>query len=219
MANPKHEDEVIKPAVEGTLSVCRACKANNVKRLVITASLLTSTEEKKPSVYSKSKKLANKASWDYWNALPANEKFEMVSIHPALIIGPNNNTAQFTSGDIIKNIMTKEWSKLPRISMGTVDVRDVADAHVLALKVPEANGKSFQLCENAYWMTQIGENLHKMYKNQGYDPAFQQVPKCLLGCASIFDGEAKTMYDMWGVEMNFDNSSTKSILGINFKDH
>jgi len=39
--------------------------------------------------------------------------------------------------------MTKEWSKLPRVSIGTVDVRDVADAHVLALKVPEANGKSF----------------------------------------------------------------------------
>ena len=68
MANPKHEDEVIKPAVEGTLSVCRSCKTNGVKRLVITASLLTTTEEKKPSVYSKSKKLANKASWDYWNA-------------------------------------------------------------------------------------------------------------------------------------------------------
>jgi len=27
------------------------------------------------------------------------------------------------------------------------------------------------------------------------------------------------MYDMWGVEMNFDNASTKSILGINFKDN
>lgn len=143
MANPKDENEVIGPAVEGTLSVCRACTANNVKRLVITASLLTTTEEKKPSVYSKSKKLANKASWDYWNALPADNKFDMVTIHPALIIGPNNNTATFTSGDIIKNIMTKEWPKLPRVSIGTVDVRDVADAHVLALKIPEANGKSF----------------------------------------------------------------------------
>jgi dihydroflavonol-4-reductase len=65
----------------------------------------------------------------------------MVSIHPSLIMGPNNNTAQFTSGDVMKNIMTKEWSKLPRISMGIVDVRDVAEAHVRALKIPEANGK------------------------------------------------------------------------------
>lgn len=92
LSNPKSEDELIKPAVEGTLSVCRACTANNVKRLVITASLLTSTEEKKPSMYSKSKKLANKASWDYWNALPADNKFDLVTIHPGLIIGPNNNT-------------------------------------------------------------------------------------------------------------------------------
>jgi len=141
LANPKNESEVITPAVEGTLSVCRACKTHKVKRLVITASLLTSTEEKKPSMYSKSKKLANKASWDFWNALPADEKFDLVTIHPALIIGPNNNSSSFTSGDIMKNIMTKEWSKLPRISIGTVDVRDVADAHVRALKIPDANGK------------------------------------------------------------------------------
>jgi nucleoside-diphosphate-sugar epimerase len=143
MANPKTEDEVIKPAVDGTLFVCRACTANKVKKLVITASLLTTSEEKKPSVYSKSKKLANKASWDYWNALPANDRFELSTIHPGLIIGPNNARSQFTSGDIIKNIMTKEWSKLPRISIGTVDVRDVAEAHIRALKVPESNGEMF----------------------------------------------------------------------------
>jgi hypothetical protein len=68
-------------------------------------------------------------------------------------------------------------------------------------------------------MTQIGETLQSLYKDKGYDPAHQQVPKCLLGCASLFDGEAKTMYDMWGVEMNFDNTISKSVLGIEYKDH
>ena len=35
----------------------------------------------------------------------------------------------------------------------------------------------------------------------------------------MFDSEAKGMYDMWGVEMAFDNSSSKSILGINYKSN
>ena len=33
------EDDLIKPAVEGTLAVLNACKANKVKRVVITSSL------------------------------------------------------------------------------------------------------------------------------------------------------------------------------------
>ena len=165
LANPKHEDEVIKPAVDGTLFAMKACRKHKVKRIVITASLLTMTEEKNPSMYSKSKKLADKASMDFIAALPADEKLELVTIHPGFILGPNLNSASFTSGDFIKKIMLKEFPKLPRVQLGCVDVREVAQAHLQALKVPEADGKKFQLCENAYWITDIGECLKELYGN------------------------------------------------------
>jgi nucleoside-diphosphate-sugar epimerase len=35
---PANEDDVVKPAVEGTMAVLKACSASNVKRLVITSS-------------------------------------------------------------------------------------------------------------------------------------------------------------------------------------
>ncbi len=38
-SNPKNEDDVIKPAVEGTLAVMRAAHKNGVKRVVITSSV------------------------------------------------------------------------------------------------------------------------------------------------------------------------------------
>ena len=84
------------------------------------------TEEKKPSAYSKSKCLANNASFDFVANLPDDEKFDIVSIHPGLIIGPNNKKVTFTSGEVIKKVMMKEWAKLPRLCMGMVDVREVA---------------------------------------------------------------------------------------------
>ena len=89
LANPKNDDEVIKPAVEGTLSVMRACKQHKVKRVVITSSMLTMIDDKNPNVYAKSKILADKASYDFVEALPADEKMELVTIHPGLILGPN----------------------------------------------------------------------------------------------------------------------------------
>ena len=38
---PKDENEIIKPAVEGTKNVIEACLQNKVKRLVFTSSCLT----------------------------------------------------------------------------------------------------------------------------------------------------------------------------------
>jgi nucleoside-diphosphate-sugar epimerase len=37
---PKNEDEIIKPAVEGTLAVMRAAHRNKVQRVVITSSMV-----------------------------------------------------------------------------------------------------------------------------------------------------------------------------------
>lgn len=48
--NPRHEDELIKPAVEGTLAIMKAARANKVKRVVITssvASIMVSQDENK----------------------------------------------------------------------------------------------------------------------------------------------------------------------------
>ena len=147
--NPTHEDELIKPAVEGTLAIMKAAKANKVKRVVITSSIaaimVTRDENKtKFSVedwsdtsiaqpYEKSKTLAEKAAWDFIKNLPNNEKFEVVTINPGLVLGPNLNEAQFSSGDIIKKFMMREMPGLPYVSMPVVDVRDVAEAHFRGL--------------------------------------------------------------------------------------
>jgi len=85
----KTEEEVVKPAVEGTLAVMRACAASGVKRCVITssmASVLYLAKEDMPDLetgcfdescwsnpdrpegmlpYPKSKLLAERAAWDF----------------------------------------------------------------------------------------------------------------------------------------------------------
>ena len=91
------------------------------------------------SAYSKSKTLAEQAAWDFLKNLPENEKFALSTINPGLIVGPNLNTAKFTSGDIIKKVMMGEFPGMPRVIMSCVEVRDVARAHLEAVMRDEAN--------------------------------------------------------------------------------
>lgn len=82
---PRDENELIKPAVEGTLSVMRACKQYGVKRVCVTSSFVSigspdpanepeefdeetwSDPEKNTTMnaYAKSKTLAERAAWDF----------------------------------------------------------------------------------------------------------------------------------------------------------
>ncbi len=151
-ANPKDENELIKPAVEGTLSVMRAANKHKVKRVVITSSIASMmmghldkilTEEDwsiltECPAYEKSKTMAEKAAWEYLDTLPEHEKFELATINPSLILGPPLVPGDFTSGEVIKKIMSGKFPGVPVIQFPFVDVRDVAIAHYKALTVPEA---------------------------------------------------------------------------------
>ena len=106
---PKDEMVLIEPAVEGTLAVMKAARLNKVKRVVITSSVASIfktgvegqthftendwTDTKIAQPYEKSKTLAEKAAWDFIAELPDDEKFEVATINPGLVVGPNLNEA------------------------------------------------------------------------------------------------------------------------------
>ena len=55
--------------------------------------------------YFKSKALAEKAAWDFQAALPADQRFEIVTICPGFIMGPPLRKGSFASGGWIKRLM------------------------------------------------------------------------------------------------------------------
>ena len=102
----RHEDEIIRPALQGTLSIMRACQATKVRRISITSSIaaiICNNPESQPEVfdetiwsdpdydrigvYEKSKTLAERAAWDFLANLPEQERFELTTINPSVIIG------------------------------------------------------------------------------------------------------------------------------------
>ena len=154
---PKDEDEVVKPALEGTLRALKAAKAAGIQRVVITSSMAAITygyketkhfTEKDWSViapkgndpYQKSKTVAERAAWD-WSK--ENAEVEVACVNPALVLGPILGKDDSTSQQLVLRMMNGQIPGLPQLQLGVVDVRDVADLHIRAMEDPKAKGERF----------------------------------------------------------------------------
>ena len=187
---PKNEDEVIKPAVEGTLNVMNAAFQAKVKRLVFTSSTATLvgyerekdfTEDDWPEMekvtkpYVKSKVLAEKSTFSFVKEKKDNDQecFELVVLNPSFIIGPTlHETVDFfgTSESLIYRVLNGEMEKIPFFSFGACDVRDVALAHVRAISSSNVVGHRHPLLTQREWvsMKYVGEILYEEFYKQGY---------------------------------------------------
>ena len=162
----KTRDELVKPAVDGTLGVMEACKAHGVKRCVLTSSFASVrgvaqkdfpeggvfTEAQWSNVdrpeglgdYAASKTLAELAAWDFLK--DNGDPFELVTICPTHIQGPAIGAPNVVSENFIKSFLFNGKPDLPMASNFYVDVRDVAEAHYLSIKVAGAKNKRFITC-------------------------------------------------------------------------
>ncbi|WP_066366594.1 SDR family oxidoreductase [Herbidospora mongoliensis] len=165
VASPVHlgdvhdENDLIAPAREGTLRVLRAARDAGVKRVVLTSAFHavgwghpptdhTFTEEDwsvldGPGIdaYGRSKTLAERAAWDFVAAEGASP--ELATILPVAVMGPVMGPEISGANHIIRRLL--DGQPLPNMWIPIVDVRDVANAHILAMTEPEAAGQRFLL--------------------------------------------------------------------------
>ena len=156
---PKDEGQLIRPALGGTLRVLRAARAAGVKRVVMTSSFAAIgygnvpasgvfTEENWSDLnapdaqpYMKSKTLAEQAAWDFVGT--EGNGMELSAINPVGIFGPVLGPDLSSSVAIIRMMLNGAMPGAPRIYFGVVDVRDVANLHVIAMIHPAAAGERF----------------------------------------------------------------------------
>ena len=68
---------------------------------------------------------------------------------PGFIVGPPLRKESFASGSFVVSLMTGKMQSVSSDSCGVVDVRDVALAHLKAIKVEEAVNKRFLLVHSS----------------------------------------------------------------------
>lgn len=151
------ENDLVKPALEGTAAVMEAAgKTATLRRIVLTSSVAAITDEPDSTKvfterdwntrsslqrhpYHYSKTLAERAAWDYIGQNKPH--FDLVSINPAMVTGPSIVPTINTTNAMIRDIITGVYPGILDINWGFVDVRDTARAHILAMEKDEASGR------------------------------------------------------------------------------
>ncbi|MEX1179580.1 MAG: NAD-dependent epimerase/dehydratase family protein [Cucumibacter sp.] len=227
---PGDPQEVIRPAVEGTIRVLRAAHAAGVKRAVLTSSGSAITfghqngpgelhfnerhwsnlEDPRLTPYNRAKTLAELAAWDV-----ANETgIKLAVINPTLVMGPMLDKGYSTSMEVIKRLLGGRVPMIPNIGFGIVDIRDVAEMHVNALANPAAPGKRHFAHAGYLMLADIAAILRELYPKAPIPT--RKAPDFLLRFFARFDSSLKQVVDDLGIVRVIDASSGRALLGHDF---
>jgi len=229
---PKDENELIRPAVEGTLRALKAAHNAGIKRVVLTSSMVamlgavkgdeninhnswTDVNAKHASAYLKSKTLAEKSAWDFVE----DKEMELVTIHPGPVYGPSlSNDLSGESMTLFKRILTGELSQMIHASINMSDVRDVAKIHVEALENEKAGNKRFIVAtDTAHSYAEVT----RLLKSNGYNKVSTKVaPNFMVKLLANFNSEMKGMMPYVGKKYQGDINETKRVFNwepITFK--
>ena len=228
---PTDENEIIKPAVNGTLNVFKAIvAAGGVRRVVLTSSIAAITGvgdasytekdwapvEEQLGAYQKSKALAEKAAWNFLTELEEDKKFELAVVNPGIVIGPllSAGAKDSTSTASILKLLNNEIPALVDVNFNVVDVRDVAAAHIAAMEVSEAVGNRHILVGATISMKEMSNIIANEFKPQGYRIPSFVMPKFGVWVYKAFDPSARLIYPMIGKMSTYANDRMRDVLGI-----
>ncbi|MFV0590924.1 MAG: NAD-dependent epimerase/dehydratase family protein [Draconibacterium sp.] len=233
------QKELVNPAKQGTRNVLeQANKTPSVKRIVLTSSVAaiygdnadlentpgkvfteeiwntSSSLEHQP--YSYSKTLAEKEAW---KICEDQLQWDLVVINPSLVIGPAINPAHVTSESfrIIQPFGDGKFKMgVPKLGMGLVDVRDVAEAHFRAGFKPEAAGRYIISGYNT-WFLDMAKTLQPKYGAK-YPVPKKEMPKWLIWLMGPMINKAATRkYISRNMGLPFVADNSKSITQLDMK--
>jgi nucleoside-diphosphate-sugar epimerase len=224
---PADENDVIRPAVDGTMRVLRAAAGSaTVRRVVLTSSMdavtfghgrgvpTARTEQdwsdvESSGAYQKSKVYAERAAWDFVDGTP----LELVTVLPGLVLGPLQHPGRPTSLEVVRLLLAAQIPAVPKLDFAVVDARDVAAAHRLAMEVPAAAGQRYLAAGQRMWMGEIAQVLAQEYRPRGYKVPTRPLPYWAMWVLARFDKTLRLALDLVGEEQLVSTEKAQRELG------
>ncbi|MGL4490478.1 MAG: SDR family oxidoreductase [Rhizobiaceae bacterium] len=231
---PKDENELIGPAVNGTMRVLKAAIEAGAKRFVQTSSVAAimaghGFDRTKPfteddwtnlngshvSAYEKSKTLAEKAARDCLAETKADIHY--ASVNPGFVLGPLLDSDYGASAQVIQMFMKGKYPGCPALSFPCVDVRDIGKMHRLALETNEPSGGRYVGVSESAWFVDMTRAIKAKLKPADVKKVpTKQLPNFVIKMIALFDPAARRIVPELGRQAQVDNSRTKKALGMEF---
>jgi len=223
---PKNEEELIRPAKNGTLAVLKAAADNSVKRVVLTSSTgaivygrpkgqrnghydethWTNVNNKKDTTpYFRSKTIAEKAAWDFVRQL--NNGLELATVCPGAILGPVLEKDFGTSANLVVKILDGSSPAVPRIGFPIVDVRSIAALLIKAMEHPRAANERFVGTAGFLTFKNIADILKEKYPERKIPTA--QLPNWFVRIFSNIETSLKPILIDLGTRRTFSSEKAQ----------
>jgi nucleoside-diphosphate-sugar epimerase len=232
------QKELVEPALLGTRNVLDTVQRSaSVRRLVLTSSVAailgdnldarqvpdgilneehwntTSSLEHQPYAYSKTI-----AEREAWKTVAEQSRWDLVVINPSFVLGPAlSQRSDGTSVNFMRSMIGGEFRfGVPALTMGIVDVRDVARAHILAGLRPGAQGRHITSADTLT-ILEMGGLLRERLGDR-YPFPRNELPTPLVYLIGPFFG-LTWPYIARNVDVAFrlDNSYSRKNLGMNYR--
>lgn len=230
--------ELIDPAVMGTRHVLEeASRTPSVKRVVLTSScaaiytdaadcadapaaVLTeavwnTTASLANQPYSYSKMLAEKEGW---RLAEAQSQWKLVVVNPSLVVGPGTHPRPISeSFNIVRQLGDGTMKTgAPRVGLGIVDVRDLAQAHLAAAFMPGAEGRHIVSGHDTDQLA-MGQSLLPKFGDR-YPLPRRALPKWLVWLVAPMSGQTRKFVTrnvdhVWRA----DNGKSRKALGVTYR--
>jgi nucleoside-diphosphate-sugar epimerase len=163
--------------------------------------------------YTKSKTLAERAAWDYVNS-PEGKGLELCTIQPTWIFGPVLSEDFSPSILLVQRLLNGDLPGCPDLTLGIVDVRDLASLQLLAMTRPEAVGERFlAVSPPSVTVKQVAMVLKERLPNASKKVTTMQLPNFLLRVLAWFDEEIASVAPALGKKADCTNEKAKRVLG------
>jgi nucleoside-diphosphate-sugar epimerase len=228
---PKDENDLIAPARDGALRVLKAARDAGVKRVVLTSSFAaigygapkdrtaaftekdwTNLNDPTVQPYAKSKTIAERAAWDF--IAREGGGLELAVINPVFVFGPVLGPDTSPSILLVRRLMDGSLPGCPDLTLGAVDVRDVADLHLRCMTDPAARGERFLAVSGDFVsMREIARMLKEGLGDLARKVPTRNLPTWLMRVVGLFDSQVKSILPELGKRKNASSEKARRLLG------
>ncbi len=228
---PEHENDVVRPAVEGTLRVLRAAVDADVARFVHTSSIAAiftgheiradgvlserdwaRLDAPKVSAYARAKTMSELAARAFVSepGLP----LHYTSINPGFVLGPLLDAdTRSASVQSFARFFKGRYPGLPRLLLPIVDVRDVARAHRLALEGHQSSGARLAIVSGVASLRDLLVPIKAKLGAAARRVPTRELPDAAVKLIGLVDPATGGLPYAWSRMPRFDDSATRAHIG------